>query len=152
MITKNITLLSAALALVLAGCGGGAGDDKKDAKGKTTTAKRDVKTDAKAKRDEKKADAKKPDEKKADDAKEDAPDTAGDTPPPEPAEGELSDDKVVEVANVAKEIAAKPADADAILQTHGMDREKFDAALATIAKDQWKSDLYIAAFAEEAKG
>ena len=153
MTIRNITLLSAALALVLSGCGG-AGDSKDGKDAKSKTAKKDTK-DAKSKKDDKKADSKKPDEKKAD-AK--APDDAaegGDEPPPDDkaaAEGELTDEKVVEVAKTAKEIEAKPADADSILQAHGMDREQFEVALATIAKDQWKSDLYIAAFAEPAKG
>jgi hypothetical protein len=153
MTIRNITLLSAALTLVLAGCGG-AGDSKDGKDAKSKTAKKDAK-DPKAKKDDKKADAKKPDEKKADDAK--APDAAEggeDAPPDDKAAdaSELTDEKVVEVAKTAKEIEAKPAEADAILQAHGMDREQFEIAMATIAKDQWKSDLYIAAFAEPAKG
>jgi hypothetical protein len=154
MTIKLTTILSsAALALVLAGCGG-EGTDGKDAKSKT--AKKDVKGDAKAKRDDKKLD-KKLDDKKADDKKADdepPPTTAGDEPPPDDkaAATELSDEKVVEVAKVAKDIEAKPADADSILEKAGMDRAQFDTAMASIAKDQWKSDLYIAAFTADAKG
>jgi len=144
---RNTTLIGAALALVLSACGGGAGDAKDGKDKKATTAKRDAK-------DAKKADAKKPDEKKADAKAEEPPPTtaAGEEPPPDEkgAEAELTDEKVVEVARAAKEIEAKPAEVDTILQSHGMDREQFDAAVATIAMDQWKSDLYIAAFTQAA--
>ncbi|HET6582832.1 MAG TPA: hypothetical protein VFG69_05280 [Nannocystaceae bacterium] len=153
MTIKLTTILSsAALALVLAGCGGG--PDGKDGKGKTT-AKKDVKTDAKAKRDDKKLDKKLDDKKAGDDKGEDMPPTtAGDEPPDDKTAdaAEFTDEKVVEVAQVAKDIEAKPADADAILEKAGMDRAQFDTAMADIAKDQWKSDLYIAAFTADAKG
>ena len=54
--------------------------------------------------------------------------------------------------NAAKAIAAKPADADAILEQNGMDRPAFEAAMVAIAKDQWKTDLFLTAYQQPAAG
>ncbi|HWB74999.1 MAG TPA: hypothetical protein VG755_08580, partial [Nannocystaceae bacterium] len=111
-------------------------DAKRDAKGADAK-----KADAKA--DAKQADAKNPDAEK--------PDTAGDAEAPtEPAEDAGPDE--VKLAEVAKAIAAKPADADAILEQNGMDRPAFEAAMVTIAKDQWKTDLFLTAYQPPAAG
>jgi len=47
------------------------------------------------------------------------------------------------IAAIANDIAAKPANADAILEAAGHSRESFDAALYDIAMDPEKSKRYL---------
>ena len=130
------TIITLTLVLGLTAC-----DDKpkEDAKGKAATAKKDVKIDAKkpdAKKADVKADAKadaKADEPKADEPKADADDGSA---------------KIGQLAGLARAIAAKPEDADAILSQAGMDRGAFEAAMVDVAKDQWKTDLYLTALTQ----
>lgn len=137
---------------VVLGLGLGACDDSAkqgDAKGKSETAKKDVKGDAKAKRavPDRKADAKS-------DAKSDAKaDAKADAEVDEPtdAEPKAGDDeveKIGQLAALARQIAAKPEEADAILEKAGMDRAAFESAMVAVAKDQWKTDLYVTALTQ----
>lgn len=50
-----------------------------------------------------------------------------------------------ELAAVADEIVATPADADTILANHGLDRAGFEAKLYDIASDPAMSKEYLAA-------
>lgn len=138
-------LFTLTFAVALFGCDDAAKTDTKT-DGKTTTAKKEVripakkgdaKTDAKA---DTKADAKV--DAKAD-TKADVPPTG--TPPdaePNPAES------IGKLASLAREIAAKPEAADSILDAAGMDRLAFEAAMVDVAKDQWKTDLYLTALSQ----
>jgi hypothetical protein len=130
------------LFLGLAAC-----DDKADAPaktaGKTETTKKSVKVPpAKA---ENKADPK--GDTKAD-AKAD-PGKDPDAPPPETPPDPSSDEaaKIVELARLARAIAATPEEADTILEKAGMDRTAFETQMLAVAKDQWRTDLYLTALA-----
>jgi hypothetical protein len=58
--------------------------------------------------------------------------------------------RVIDIAHAAREIEAAPEQIDDVLTRHGLDRASFETAIAEIAKDGWKSDLYIAALARPA--
>ncbi|GEM_PF-2821863 len=63
--------------------------------------------------------------------------------PVEPKES--PEDKAKTAATVANEIAGNPADADAILAKHDMDREKLDALMYEIARDPELTKAYAQA-------
>lgn len=128
--TTRITLLL--LTLATAGCDA---NDAADAKAKGTTAKKVVEIDP-AKRA--KPVAKPGAEPEARPQAE--PDAA-----PEPDTTPLDDARVAELGGVARRIADAPDQADAILSAHGLDRDGFDAAIKAIAKDPWKTDVYVLA-------
>lgn len=141
---RSAILLSVILGL--AAC-----DNTADAPAKTA-AKTPAKADA-TKKDAKlgpvtKADAKKVDAKT--DAKAD-PSVAKDpnAPEPETPADPSSDEaaKIVELARLARAIAATPEDADTILEKAGMDRSAFETQMLAVAKDQWRTDLYLTALA-----
>jgi len=140
---RNALLL--ALLLGLASC-----DDKSDATTKTApkteTAKKTVKVGPVAKADTKtdpKADPKADPGNKDPVAQPD--DKAVPTTPADPSSEEAA--KIVELARLARAIAAKPEDADTILEQSGMDRSEFETEMLAVAKDQWRTDLYLTALA-----
>ena len=63
-------------------------------------------------------------------------------PTPEPEPVHEPDPKVTKAAEIAKEIEAKPEEADEILAKHELDRDKFEAMIKEIAKDQQMSSDY----------
>jgi hypothetical protein len=113
-----------------------------------------VKADPVAKKataSDKTTDAKKP----APTTPEVAPTTAAPDPAPvEPAAGPLGldDERIVVIATAARELESHPEDSDEVLERHGLDRPSFEAAVTEIAKDPWKSDLYIAALGQAPAG
>ncbi|MBK8239098.1 MAG: hypothetical protein IPK74_26535 [Deltaproteobacteria bacterium] len=143
--TKHPTLhLCGLLALSLFACDASEGDGKTVAKadakaGKADTkagkadAKATAKPDAKATPDAKAA----PDAKAEPDAKAD--DGAG------PPDADAAGPDVAKLAELARAISADPAAADDLLEKAGMDRAQFEAAMVAIAKDEWQTDLYLAA-------
>lgn len=136
---RNALLLATLLGL--ASC-----DDKADAPtknaGKTETAKKTVKVGPVAKADAK-VDPAKLKEPVAEPDKKPDPETP--TTPADPSSDEAA--KIVELARLARAIAAKPEDADTILEQSGMDRSKFETEMLAVAKDQWRTDLYLTALA-----
>lgn len=58
------------------------------------------------------------------------------------------DPKVAKAVEVADAIAKNPDDADAILEKHGLDREKLDAMMFEIAKDPALAEAYRVARAD----
>ena len=144
------TIIILALALLAAAT---ACDDSVD-EGKAKSVKGDGKakpTDAKT-MDTKAPDAKAPDAQMPDANTPDAntPDVAAPGTPDAqaPAEDPLDADAIGQLASLAREIAAKPEDADVILEKAGMDRSEFEAAMVAVAKDQWKTDLYVTALTQ----
>lgn len=78
---------------------------------------------------------------------------AAPTPPPAAEEPlGLDNTRVIEIGECARELTASPERADAILAGHQLDRMTFEAAVAEIARDPWKSDLYIAVVTRPAQG
>lgn len=141
------TILILSLAMGLSACAdpakpgdtkGGAEKVSKEGKAKAkrapSQAKLDADADAKAQAD---AEAK---AKAADSGAEPEADPVDDAP----------DDatKIGQLAGLAREIAAKPEQADTILEAAGMDRTSFEAAMVAVAKDQWKTDLYVTALTQ----
>ena len=63
-------------------------------------------------------------------------------PTPEPEPVHEPDPKVTKAAEIAKEIEAKPEEADEILAKHELDRDKFEAMIKEIAKDPQMSSDY----------
>ena len=49
------------------------------------------------------------------------------------------------LAQIANEIAASPAKADAVLSTHGVSRDDFEQALFDVAADDAKTRAYLGA-------
>jgi hypothetical protein len=74
---------------------------------------------------------------------------ADDPPKPDTAPDPSSDEaaKIVELARLARAIAAKPEDAETILSQAGLDRGAFETQMLAVAKDQWRTDLYLTALA-----
>jgi hypothetical protein len=145
--TMRTIIISIGIALAVGACGNQTGD----AKGKTEIARKDGKdgkTEGKGKSDAK-AETKAQPDAKSPDSKAD-PDSAGsDTPPPQGEGGdELDAAKIGELARLAREITAKPDDAEALLEKAGMDRPAFEAAMVAVAKDPWKTDLYVTALTQ----
>jgi hypothetical protein len=133
-------LLAAALGLAACDDSAKAKTEPKSETSKKTVkvgpvAKADTKTDAKT---DTKADAKA-------DAKADSTAKEPDAPPPDPSSDEAA--KIVELARLARAIAATPEEADAILEKAGMDRSAFETQMLAVAKDQWRTDLYLTALA-----
>lgn len=142
-------LFTLALALGVVGCDDAAKTDGKPAdETKTTSAKKEVRIPAK------KPDAK-PDAKvdaKAGAAAQPATDTPADDATGTPGVDAGAAASIGKLASLAREIAAKPETADTILEAAGMDRLAFEAAMVEVAKDQWKTDLYLTALAEPTTG
>ncbi len=61
---------------------------------------------------------------------------------PEAEPAHEPDPKVTKAAGIAKEIEAKPEEADEILAKHELDRDKFEAMIKDIAKDPQMSSDY----------
>lgn len=124
-------------------------DDKTDAttKGaaKTETAKKTVKVGPVAKADAKTDPKADPGKKDPGAQPDDKADPTTPTTPADPSSDEAA--KIVELARLARAIAAKPEDADTILEQSGMDRSKFETEMLAVAKDQWRTDLYLTALA-----
>jgi hypothetical protein len=140
MITRTLSIVLLATAISLVAC------DKKDEPVKTVPmAKKDAPSTAPTKSPAPtEVAAKQP---------EVAPTTAVAEPaPPELEPLALDNERVVAIAAAARELEDEPEDAEAVLERHGLDRETFEASITEIAKDAWKSDLYIAALGQAAKG
>jgi hypothetical protein len=74
-----------------------------------------------------------------------APKTDPAAAPGAPVEAEAAaplDPRVAKAVEVADAIASAPEDADAILEKHGLDRDKLDAMLFEIARDPALSAAY----------
>lgn len=84
-------------------------------------------------------------------AKKGDPKKVADKKPEPPAEPPL-DPRVAKAAKLAGEIEAAPEDADAILEKHGLDRDKLDALMYEIAADKDLAEDYKWARAEAAPG
>jgi hypothetical protein len=67
---------------------------------------------------------------------------------PKPDPEEKVDSRVAKAAAVAAELSAKPEDADAILERHGLDRDRLDALMYEIAADEGLAKAYRLARAE----
>jgi hypothetical protein len=143
---RNV-LSTLAMTLALIGCDDAAKTDAKPTEDgtKTVSAKKELRIPAK------KADV------KADTKADTEPDTKADTKVDPKADTPPSVDagaaaSIGKLASLAREIAAKPETADTILEAAGMDRLAFEAAMVEVAKDQWKTDLYLTALADPTTG
>jgi hypothetical protein len=143
---RNV-LCKLAMTFALVGCDDAAKTDAKPTDGgeKTTTAKKELRIPAKEA--DAKADTKA--DTKADPAASGGPVGDSARTPSSDAGAAAS---IGKLASLAREIAAKPETADAILEAAGMDRLAFEAAMVEVAKDQWKTDLYLTALAEPTTG
>ncbi|MEZ4450929.1 MAG: hypothetical protein R3B09_15720 [Nannocystaceae bacterium] len=72
----------------------------------------------------------------------------GDKPDAEPEAEKPLDPDVAKAVAIADAIVKDPANADAILEKNGLDRDKLDAMMSDIAKDPAKAEAYKLARAE----
>ncbi len=72
-----------------------------------------------------------------------APAEATAPPSPEPAIAAAAvDPRVQRALDIAREVEVDPAKADAVLAKHGLDREKLDALMIEISRDQVLRESY----------